>query len=276
MTALVKRYVNTPAVIGWHLHPYGIVDHDEHGISDYHPDAIAAYRKFLADKFKDIAALNEAYGSNYESSSQINPPRPAWEAAMQKGDYDLASRMLQVGPEWVDWLEFFHGASLGMREEMMKIVRDNDQIRMICGMNASGGVGLADANYQALLGPDAFYGDQGLNGTEIIRRFVAKQRYNRPLRCEDIACVLGLDHFNYVFPTLDDNVFFNLVYANPKAKSMVDEARESQFAKRPIALLHSFVTDVLEGKIHLQRHINLPLVADERAQCRFLQSRELL
>ena len=274
MTALVKRYINSPAVIGWHLHPYGIVDHDEHGILDYHPDAIAAYRKFLANKFGNIAALNKAYGTSYESWSQINPPRPAWEAAMQKGDYDLASRMLQAGPEWVDWLEFFHGGSLGMREEMMKIVRDNDRIRMICGINASGGVGLADANYQALILKDALYGDQGLNGAEIIRRFVAKQRYNRSLRCEDIncvtlgrapfmtkeslivrsnwdvyqSCVLGLEHFNYVFPTLDDNVFFDLVYANPKAKSMVNEARESRFAKRPIGLLHSFVTDVLEGK----------------------------
>lgn len=274
MTALVKRYVNSPAVIGWHLHPYGMVDHDAHGIFDYHPDALAAYRDSLKKKYGTLSALNKQYQTQYKAWQEIMPPRPLWEKLIAEQKYDEASGVLDTRPVWVDYLEFQHSGPLSLRQEMMGIVRKYDKLRMICGMNASGGVGLADANYQALIEPDAFYGDQGLNGSEIIRRFVAKQRYKRPLRIEDIsavtlgrdgfptreslvyrshwdvfqACVLGLEHYNYVFPTLDDSTFLKLAFANPNAKKLINEARESEFVPRKIGLLHSFVSDVLEGK----------------------------
>ena len=274
MTALVKRYVNSPAVIGWHLHPYGMVDHDAHGIFDYHPDALDAYRKQLKEKYRTLEALNKKYGTEYKEWKELMPPRPLWEKLAAEKKYAHASMVPDTRPVWVDYLEFQHSGPLSLRKEMMDIVRKYDHQRMICGMNASGGVGLADANYQELVDHDAFYGDQGLNGAEIIRRFVAKQRYKRPLRVEDInavtlgrhgfttrekltarahwdhfqACVLGLEHYNYVFPTLDDSIFMNLAFANPHAKRMVNEARESDFVSRRVGLLHSFTTDVLEGK----------------------------
>ena len=274
MTALVKRYVNSPAVIGWHLHPYGMVDHDAHGIFDYHPDALAAYRNNLKQKYRTLDILNQKYGTQYKDWKELMPPRPMWETLMAEKNYAEASCVPDTRPVWVDYLEFQHSGPLSLRREMMEIVRKYDNRRMICGMNASGGVGLADANYRALVDQDAFYGDQGLNGAEIIRRFVAKQRYKRPLRVEDIsavtlgrhgftdrekliarshwdifqACVLGLEHYNYVFPTLDDSIFLNLAFSNPHAKQLVNEARESDFVSRRVGLLHSFVTDILEGK----------------------------
>ncbi len=274
MTALVKRYVNTPAVIGWHLHPYGMVDHDSHGIFDYHPDALEAYRETLRRKYRTVENLNRKYGTRYTDWKEIRPPRPLWESLAAEKKFAEASTVPDTRPVWVDYLEFRHSGPLSLRKEMMGIVRKYDKQRMICGMNASGGVGLADANYQALVDQDAFYGDQGLNGAEIIRRFVAKQRYRRPLRVEDIsavtlgrhgftdrekltarshwdifqASVLGLEHYNYVFPTLDDSIFLNLAFANPHAKRLVNEARESDFVSRRVGLLHSFTTDVLEGK----------------------------
>lgn len=274
MTALVKRYINSPAVIGWHLHPYGMVDHDAHGIFDYHPDALDAYRNSLKSRYRTLEALNRKYGTQYKDWKEIMLPRPLWEKRSAEKKYAEASIVPDTRPVWVDYLEFQHSGPLSLRQEMMGIVRKYDRRRMICGMNASGGVGLADANYQALVDQNAFYGDQGLNGAEIIRRFVAKQRYKRPLRVEDIsavtlgrpgfsdrekltarshwdifqACVLGLEHFNYVFPTLDDSIFMNLAFANPHAKRLVNEARESDFVSRRVGLLHSFTTDVLEGK----------------------------
>ncbi len=197
---------------------------------------------------------------------------------MKKNDWEGVSRTLDTRPQWIDWLDFYHGGLLDMRKEMMKIVRDIDPKRALCGITASGGVGKADEAYAAFVWNRSFFGDQGLNGEEIIRRFVAKQRYNLPLRCEDIscvtvgrppfdtkekviaranwdtyqACVLGLEHFNYVFPATDDSAFFDLVYANPRAKVLVKESMRTQFQTRPIALLHSFLTDIYEGKYEYQ------------------------
>ncbi|MFZ2654671.1 MAG: beta-galactosidase [Victivallales bacterium] len=274
MQAMVGRYVNTPEVWIWHPHPYGVVDHDGHGIFDYHPDALAAFAKYLEDKYKTVNALNAAYGSSFKSWIDVPVPRPLWEELMKKNDWEGVSRTLDTRPQWIDWLDFYHGGLLDMRKEMMKIVRDIDPKRALCGMTASGGVGRADDVYASLAANRGFYGDTGLNGEEIIRRFVGKQRYNLPLRCEDRdcvtlgrppfdtkekvaaranwdayqSCVLGLDHFNYVFPTTDDSVFFDLVYANPRAKALIKESWRSKFQPRPVALLHSFLTDIYEGK----------------------------
>lgn len=42
---------------------------------DYHPDAIAQYRRFLADCYSDdVAALNAAYGSSVVSFTDVEPP----------------------------------------------------------------------------------------------------------------------------------------------------------------------------------------------------------
>ena len=278
MQALVGRYVNSPEVWNWHPHPYGVVDHDGHGIFDYHPDALAAFATYLEGKYKTVEALNAVYGSAFRSWKDVPVPRPLWEELVKKNDWEGTSRCLDTRSQWIDWLDFYHGGLLGMRQEMMKIVRDIDPKRALCGVTASGGVGRADETYAALVGNRSFYGDQGLNGEEIIRRFVAKQRYRLPLRCEDIncvtlgrppfdtkekvvaranwdtyqACVLALEHFNYVFPATDDSAFFDLVYANPRAKALVKEALCTQFQTRPMALLHSFQTDIYEGKYEYQ------------------------
>ena len=42
---------------------------------DFHPDAIAMYREWLADRYKTIAALNDAYGTDYPSFDKVEPPR---------------------------------------------------------------------------------------------------------------------------------------------------------------------------------------------------------
>jgi beta-galactosidase len=49
--------------------------HDQPYATDYSDDSLALYRRFLAERYSDIAALNTAYSSCYDKFSAIEPPR---------------------------------------------------------------------------------------------------------------------------------------------------------------------------------------------------------
>ncbi|MBK8023027.1 MAG: beta-galactosidase [Chloroflexi bacterium] len=61
---------------------------------DYHPGAIAAYRRMLVRKYGDIGALNRLYGSGYADFDSVEPPR----------DY-LAQSRAELIP-YLDWAEY--------------------------------------------------------------------------------------------------------------------------------------------------------------------------
>jgi beta-galactosidase len=42
---------------------------------DYHPDSLAAYRRFLESRYGDVRALNETYGASHPSFTAVEPPR---------------------------------------------------------------------------------------------------------------------------------------------------------------------------------------------------------
>ncbi|OGO08865.1 MAG: hypothetical protein A3K46_02385 [Chloroflexi bacterium RBG_13_60_9] len=64
---------------------------------DYSPESIALYRRFLAEKYGSIEALNEIYGGKYLSVSEILPPKSC-DAVVQR---DLVLYL-----DWVEYKEY--------------------------------------------------------------------------------------------------------------------------------------------------------------------------
>ena len=70
---LAKRYGNNKQIIGWQ------VDNEPRKFFDYNPDAQSRFRVWLKQKYKNIDALNKAWGTNFWSGTysdfqQINIP----------------------------------------------------------------------------------------------------------------------------------------------------------------------------------------------------------
>ncbi|MBN1556710.1 MAG: beta-galactosidase, partial [Lentisphaerae bacterium] len=272
---LLKRYGNTPEVWAWHMHPYGWVDHDAHTIYDYHPAALEAWADWLEARYGTIEALNEAYGMDVSAWDAVGVPEPLWAEAEADNRWKDVVRVLDTRPIWVDWLDFFHSRPLTWRIDMMEKARSVGERRILSGVNASGGVGKADEILAAIERHDGFFGDQGLEGINaFVRRLIADRRYGLPLRLEDHspltigrpkfdtrddivarvnldmfhAAALGVKHFSYVFPVLDDSAAFELLVRNDRTRTLIKEASRTEFVTRPVGLLHSYLTDRLEGR----------------------------
>ncbi|GAA3920937.1 beta-galactosidase [Microbacterium invictum] len=76
VTELVKRYVDHPAIVMWHVNN----ELGCHLHADYSDHAQAAFRIWLHQRYRHIDALNEAWGTDfwsqrYTSFEQIVPPR---------------------------------------------------------------------------------------------------------------------------------------------------------------------------------------------------------
>ncbi|MFE5672226.1 beta-galactosidase [Agromyces sp. NPDC056523] len=78
VTAIAERYADHPGVVMWHVNnEYGC-----HLNADYSDAARDAFRRWLADRYPDIQALNDAWGTNfwsqrYQSFDEVFPPRKA-------------------------------------------------------------------------------------------------------------------------------------------------------------------------------------------------------
>lgn len=274
---MIKRYRNCPEVWLWHPHPYGAVDHDGHGVKDYHPQALKAWHKYLKTKYKTISSLNQVYNTNYKNWTLIQIPESNYEKLRKADKLAESTRTLNYNQTWLDWLDFYHQSLLDMRINMMKIVRKYDNKRGIGGVNATGGVGKANETFKSMADYNAFYGDQGLNINHQVRRLVAKQQYGLKLRHEDIIPVtigrrgltkekiidrtdwlafqctfLGLEHFNYVFTAWTNSPFWDRFFANPISKRLVKESSKAKLVERKLVYLHSFLTDTIEGKYNYQ------------------------
>ena len=274
---LVKRYIDCPEIWMWHPHPYGAVDHDGHGIYDFHPQALKNWSEFLKKKYKTIAKLNHVYGSKYKVWNAVPVPAPLYEAHDKRKDFKAMVSVVDTRPQWLDWLDFYHQGLLDFRVNMMKLVRKYDNKRGISGVSATGGVGKADLTFKKTAEYDGFYGDQGLNILHHVRRLIAKRRYGLRLRHEDIAPVtvgrrgltaetivdranwnmfqislLGAEHFNYVFTAWTNSPYWDQVFANPRAKRLVKQSSKAKLISRKVGYTHSFKTDILAGKYDYQ------------------------
>ena len=277
LEVMVQRYRNAPEVIAWLPHPYGMVDHDGHGIFDFHPEAVAAWKSCLREKYGTIAALNRIYGKNYASFDAVPVPDPQYRELEKKKKWREAVTVVDMSPAWEDYLDFYHSRLREVRRTMTELLRAGDAVRAVSGMNATGGVGLADATFADFARSRAFYGDQGINQLHYVRRLVARRRYGLDLRHEDIAPVtigrngftgeniidridwdmfqiaaIGAAHFNYVFAVWSDSPFWNRLFANPRAKALCKEAERMELDTIPIGYLHSFTTDVRLGRYNYQ------------------------
>ena len=78
VTAIAERYAQHPAVVMWHVNnEYGC-----HLNMDYSDAARDAFRRWLADRYGTVDALNVAWGTNfwsqrYQSFDEVFPPRKA-------------------------------------------------------------------------------------------------------------------------------------------------------------------------------------------------------
>jgi beta-galactosidase len=74
--ALGERYAEHPAVVMWHIHnEYGC-----HNAACYCDTSAEAFRRWLRDRYQDLAALNDAWGTTFWSQwyydwDEIIPPR---------------------------------------------------------------------------------------------------------------------------------------------------------------------------------------------------------
>lgn len=269
---MVSRYRQCPEIWIWTPHPFGFADHDAYELYDTSVHGKRAYREFLREKYGAIKKVNEAYDTNFQSFDSLPIPRPLWRTYEQQGDHDGMTRALDTRRQWTEYLYFYHHTIADMRERFLRIVRNLDTKRGISGINANGGVGAADRNWQLRKEYRAFDGDQGINIPHYVRRLVALQRYDLPRRHEDISpvspgrkgiraqgaidrahwdlfehCTLGTKQFNYVFPTTDGSPFWDYVYSQPRVRQLVKRAARAQAVTVPAAYLHSFRTERLQG-----------------------------
>ena len=76
--AMAQRYADHPALAAWHIsNELGC-----HNVYDYSDDAARAFRIWLRERYRDLGALNEAWGTafwsqRYSDWEQILPPRLA-------------------------------------------------------------------------------------------------------------------------------------------------------------------------------------------------------
>ncbi|HEY3378446.1 MAG TPA: beta-galactosidase [Armatimonadota bacterium] len=268
---LVKRYKNSPTVWMWNPHPYGQVDHDYHGIDDFSTYARAAFPKFLARRYQQLSKLNTAYHASYTDWAQVPMPEPLWRQAQARKEYAAMARVLDTRPAWRDYLDFLQvDGVMGVHIGLNDLVHRLDPLRGIEGIHCSLGVGAADDTLKALAREGAYYGETGMQAIHYTRTLIAKQRYGLPGRHEDSStlspsrfpleqvdarsqwdmfqnCIYGTEHFNFVFPTWEKSRFFDTVFANPRAKALAKEAATASLISRPVAHLHCFTTDNLEG-----------------------------
>ncbi len=64
--------------------------------SDYHPDALAGFEHFLAQRYGTIEQLNAAYGTNHASFERVPPPRR----------FDAPAGACEGLRPYLDWVEF--------------------------------------------------------------------------------------------------------------------------------------------------------------------------
>ncbi|MFQ6116200.1 MAG: alpha-amylase family protein, partial [bacterium] len=112
----VERYRSHPALLGWDVR-VGITNENNYGPSytsdpdnpptswaDYSPYAKGRFQSWLEERYGSIEALNSAWGSQFTSFDDVEPPMPEEPGG---GSPELAANGAgDTRPEMKDWLEF--------------------------------------------------------------------------------------------------------------------------------------------------------------------------
>jgi len=130
--ALVERYRGNPYLAGYVSLGQGLdsgVFQDQHEtVMDYSAVARDSFRDYLRKKYTDLAALNQAWGTNWQDWSHVLPPM----AELHKE--------VNLTPAWQDWtawkLQVYRGVSVGLVEP---IIAELDPDRPVLNYNAKTG-----------------------------------------------------------------------------------------------------------------------------------------
>lgn len=269
----LRRYREHPAVWIWHLHPFGIVDHDftstsneREGPLDFSSFAQRAFADFLRERHGDIAALNARYGSAYAGFDSVPMPEP-----LVKGIADTRRAMFTIDnrPAWRDYLAFRDVATVqDFQREIFALARRLDPERPIGGTanTMANSAVVEEGRLRAEFG--RYYGDQGTETPAFIRRHLGRLHGRLPFRAEDHspisprrfpvgyrermnelffnAAAAGAGQMNYVFPVWEENPAWEM-FASPALRDAFAANLDSTVLPAEAGLLHSFTTGALEG-----------------------------
>lgn len=129
-----------------------------------HPECIAAYRRWLQGQYGTIEALNESWGSNYESFDEVNllDPKDNMETQAQKSNF----------PRWFDRAAFARYNLMQFSGRFVEGYRRLDP-HSLCGFEGTGGFG---DDYDAITKINTFYGPYPSLGDDIVRSIYARDR----------------------------------------------------------------------------------------------------
>jgi beta-galactosidase len=251
-------------VLAPHLHPHGpvvMLQVDNEGAlyfrdsayeQDYHPDAVALYRSFLQERYRDDENLRNTYGSDTAPLAQILPP-----TRFDASHVDQLARHL-------DWVEF-HEVLLAQAMKRFRAAMEEAGLRGVpFSHNLPPGQDATPLN-PALLGSsvDLVGFDFYHKADPAQRRIVARRTTELVARCEGLgvpayAAELGAG-FPPFFPPLDerDSEFtllstlayglrgFNLYMAVARDR-WVGGPIDAQGNRRPSALFYERLLAALE------------------------------
>lgn len=269
----LRRYREHPSVWIWHLHPFGVVDHDFTSTSsepeaplDYSQHARAAFADFLRERYEDIDKLNTSYGSAYADFGEVPMPEPTVKTL---SDIREAVFTFDHRRAWRDYLAFRDvGTVHAFQREVFQLARRLDPERPIGGMSntmANSAV-REEVNLRTEFG--LYYGDQNTETPAFIRRHLGRSSDRLPFRGEDHSPIsprrfrgdyrarmnefffncaaAGVGQLNYVFPVWEENPAWEM-FASAEFRDAFAVNAASTVLPAEVGLLHSFTTGALEG-----------------------------
>ncbi len=116
LTAIINRYKNHPALLGWAL-SFGWTNEDNYpgggyycswGIYDYSPAAIKSFREWLRKKYNgNVEALRSSWRNETITFENAMPPKPL---SPPTDPNELVEKYINGPgddrPQWIDWMEF--------------------------------------------------------------------------------------------------------------------------------------------------------------------------
>lgn len=285
-----RRYREHPAVLIWHPHPFGIVDHDFTSTStereaplDYSPHARRAFAEFLRKRYGAIGALNARYGASHAEFTQVPMPEPLVKAMPE---IRRAVTTFDNRPAWRDYLEFRDTVAVhGFQSELFGLLRELDPERPISGMANTMANSAVTGEVALRTRFGVYYGDQNTETPAFIRRYLGSDSGRLPFRGEDHSPIsprrfpgdyrtrmnefffncatAGVNQLNYVFPVWEENPAWAM-FASPALRDAFAVNAASTAMPAQVGLLHSFTTGVLEGftsYAYIELHRWLDLIA---------------